>query len=145
MIKISSVDKYIASTTSLRAAMKDYLLLLGEPCPLLGSVAFLLTEFLGGLQPGNECQADTLDNLTSIILRAAILGVVDRLEGLRPESDMCLQSINTCMKISDPLSDRNRCVAFFETLNMAMNGLRRITTDEYPQLFDDTGKLMTGR
>jgi len=26
-----------------------------------------------------------------------------------------------------------------------MNGLRRITTDEYPQLFDDTGKLMTGR
>jgi hypothetical protein len=140
-----SGEAYISSLRSFRAALKDYLLLIGEPCPLLGSISYLLVEFIGGLPPGDEFQAETLDKLTATVLEAAVLGMVDRLKELRPASDLCLQSVDSCMTITKPLNMNDRCASLFKILGIAMDGLRGLTTIEYPKLVDGSEKELTGR
>jgi hypothetical protein len=138
------MDEYIDSLRSLHAAMSDYLLLVGEPCPLLGQLCMRLVEIIGCLPPGNEPQTDNLDKLTSLILEAAILGVINRLEELQPKSEPCLRSAKDCMKITGTLNTHDRCGVFFKVLGIAIAGLQEITGSEYPQLSDGSGKKLRG-
>jgi hypothetical protein len=138
------MDKYVDSLRSLHAAMSNYLLLVGEPCPLLGQLCMRFIEMIGCLPPGDETQADSLDKFTSLILEAAILGVVDRLERLQPKSESCLQSVKNCMKITDTLNVHDRCDVFFKVLAIATAGLQGITGGEYPQLSDGSGTKLRG-
>jgi len=135
-------DTYINSLRTLHAALNDYMLLLGEPCPLLGQVCMRLIEVIGCLPPGDEAIAANMDKLAAITLEASILGIVDRLEGLEPHSEKCLQSIKDCMNVTDALSIHDRCAVFFKVLGIAITGLREITNQEYPQLADGTGKKL---
>jgi hypothetical protein len=135
-------NEYVDSLRSLHAAMSDYLLLIGEPCPLLGQLCMRFIEMIGCLPPGDEMQANTLHKLASCILEAAILGVIDRLEQLRPQSAMRLQSIESCMKVADGISMHDRCTVFFKVLGMGVAGLRELTNQEYPQLTDGDGKRL---
>jgi len=135
-------DAYINSLRTMHAALNDYMLLLGEPCPLLGQVCMRLVEIIGCLPPGDEVIAANLDKIAAITLEASILGIVDRLEGLRPNSEKCLQSVKDCMKVTDTLSVHDRCAVFFKVLGIAITGLREITNQEYPQLADGTGKKL---
>jgi len=135
-------DTYINSLRTLHAALNDYMLLLGEPCPLLGQISMRLVEIIGCLPPGDDTIAVNLDKIAAITLEASILGIVDRLEGLKPHSEKCLQSIKDCMKVTDTLSIHDRCAVFFKVLGVAMTGLREVTNQEYPQLADGTGKKL---
>ncbi|MFA5767668.1 MAG: hypothetical protein WC919_07165 [Candidatus Paceibacterota bacterium] len=135
-------DAYVDSLRTLHAALNDYMLLLGEPCPLLGQVCMRLIEVIGCLPPGDEAIAANMDKLAAITLEASILGIVDRLEGLEPHSEKCLQSIKDCMNVTDALSIHDRCAVFFKVLGIAITGLREITNQEYPQLADGTGKKL---
>ena len=134
--------KYVDSLRSLHAAMSNYLLLVGEPCPLLGQLCMRFVEMIGCLPPGDEMQANTLDKLTACILEAAILGIIDRLKQLCPQSTMCLQNIDSCMKVAGDISTHDRCVVFFKVLGSGIAGLRAITNQEYPQLTDGEGKRL---
>jgi hypothetical protein len=49
------------------------------------------------------------------------------------------------MKVTESLGQRDRCDVFFKVLGIAIDGLREITKDEYPQLSDGAGKKLTGR
>jgi hypothetical protein len=141
MAKDKSTE-YVDSLRSLHAAMSDYLLLIGEPCPLLGQLCMRFIEMIGCLPPGDETYVDTLDKLTACILEAAILGVIDRLRQLRPQSMMCLQNMDSCMKVADDISVHDRYVVFFKVLGMGMAGLQELTNQEYPQLADGEGKRL---
>lgn len=132
--------KYVNSLRSLHAAMSDYLLLVGDPCPLLGQLCMRFIEMIGCLPPGDEMQANTLDKLAACILEAAILGIIDRLRQLQPQSTMCLQGIDSCMKVADGISTRDRCSVFFKVLGIGVSGLHDLTNQEYPQLTDGSGK-----
>lgn len=135
-------NTYTESLRSLHAAVSDYLLLIGEPQPLSCQLCLSFVEFIGTLPPGEEFQASSLDNFTSAILEAAILGIKDRLDGLRPSSDVCLQSITDCLKVTESLDIGSRCEVFFKVLGIAIAGLADITHKEYPQLTDGSGKKL---
>lgn len=137
---MSTDEAYIKSLRSLHSAMSNYLLLIGEPCPLLGQLCMRFVEMIGSLPAGDEMHASSLSRMAAVILEAAILGIVDRLEGLQPESHICLQSITDCMKVTESLNPHDRCAVFFKVLGIAMVGLREITKLEYPQLTDGEGK-----
>ena len=132
--------EYIDALRSLHSAMSDYLLLIGEPCPLLGQLCMRLVEMISCLPAGDEMQADNLDRIAAIILEAAILGIIDRLRGLQPKSCICLQSVTDCMKVTESLNPHDRCAVFFKVLGIAIAGLREIADQEYPQLTDGEGK-----
>ena len=135
-------DTYVDSLRTLHAALNDYMLLLGEPCPLLGQVCMRLIDLIGSLPPGDDTIAASMDKLAAVTLEACILGITDRLEGLQPQSEKCLQSIKDCMKVTDTLNIRDRCTVFFKVLGIAITGLREITNKEYPQLADGAGKRL---
>jgi hypothetical protein len=146
MIAIDKTQEvYINSLRTLHAALNDYLLLIGEPCPLLGRISFLLVETIGCLPPGDSTQANNLYTLAATILEAAIMGTISRLEGLQPESAVCLHSVLDCMKVVEQSDMSIRCTALFKVLGIAMDGLRNVTKVEYPQLADGSGKKLTGR
>jgi hypothetical protein len=135
-------ELFFEATRSLHAAMGDYLLLLGEPCPLLGSLCSHLIDIIGQLPPGDEFQTENIYKLASITLEAAVLGIMDRLQALTPESIICLHGINDCMEVVKTLGPRDRCSVFFKVLGIAISGLREITKQEYPQLYDGKGKKL---
>jgi hypothetical protein len=135
-------DTYINSLRTLHAALNDYMLLLGEPCPLLGQMCMRLVDLIGSLPPGDDTTAASMDKLAAITLEACILGIIDRLDGLQPKSEKCLQSIKDCMKVTDTLNMHDRCIVFFKVLGIAIAGLREITNQEYPQLADGAGKRL---
>jgi len=135
-------DAYTESLRTLHAALNDYLLLLGEPCPLLGQVSMRLVEIIGCLPPGDEAVAISLDKIAVVSLEASILGIIDRLEHLKPGSEKCLQSVKDCMKVTDALSIHDRCAVFFKVLGIAIAGLSELTNQEYPQLVDGAGKKL---
>jgi hypothetical protein len=137
-------ETYTNSLRSLRSALCNYISLLGEPSPLLGNVASLLVDIIGSLPPGDISKSEQFYKITSIILEAAILGIINRLEGLQPKSGACLQSIDDCMKIAKSLSVYDRCNVFFKILGKAIDDLHKITGQEYPQLYDGSGKKLCG-
>ena len=141
------------SLRALRISLKDYLLLLGEPSPLLGTAWLLMVEAIEMLDKVPvEQSAQLFDKLSALILNAAILGVVERLEGLRPVSDEfeslrlgCLQSVKSCLKVTETLRPGDRRDVCFKILGMALKVLGEITGQEYPTLFDAEGqKLLLG-
>ena len=140
---ISTNEAYIKALRSLHSAMSDYLLLVGEPCPLLGQLCMRFVEMIGSLPAGDELQANSLSKLATVILEAAILGVIDRIEQLSNKgSEACVPSLKNCMAITDTLSPQDRCDVFFKVLGMAMTSLRGLTNQEYPQLTDGEGKKL---
>jgi hypothetical protein len=137
-------EKYVKSLRAMHAALKNYLLLIGEPCPLIGKISFSLVEIIGTMPPGEESQADNFDKLTAVILESAIMGICDRLADVSPRN-ACLRSVDDCMKIAAKDDMSARCVALFKILGIAMDGLRNATNIEYPELADGAGKKLTGR
>jgi hypothetical protein len=146
-------DIFQSSLKSLHAAMSDYLLLVGEPCPLLGQMNMRLIEFIGCLPPGDTDQAKTLYTLAAISLEAAILGILDRLKELtntynaielRIKANASMKSIIDCMKVTESINTSERCTVFFNVLGMAIAQLKEITGAEYPQLTDADGKKLRG-
>jgi hypothetical protein len=144
------IDPYLHALKSLHAAMTDYLLLLGEPCPLLGQLNMRLIELIGCLPHGNDKQSQSMYRLAAITLEASILGVVDRLNEytseqnelvLRNKAQSAIQSVTDCMKVTESVSIADRCSAFFNILGVAMAQLKDITKIEYPQLTDGDGKV----
>lgn len=129
---------------ALHASLKDYLLLLGEPIPLLGTVCLLLTETveLLGRVPADTSEK-SFDKLSNIILCAAILGIVDRIEGI-DGSDPCIKNIKSFMKATETLLPCDRRDMCFKVLGMALKNLNRITGIEYPYLVDGDGQKLTG-
>ena len=111
-------EKYVSSLRTLHAALSDYLLLIGEPCPLLGNISWLLVEMLGSLPPGNDGHAKNLDTLAATVLEAAIMGVIDRLQGLQPASGESLRSVLDCMKVIEKKDMNARCIALFKVLGI---------------------------
>ena len=127
----------------LHASLKDYLLLLGEPSPLLGTVCLMTVEAveLLGKVPVQD-SSRSFYKLSAVVLNAAIFGIIDRLEGLRPASDQHLQSVRNCLKVVETLPPYGRCDAYFRILNIALEGLSDVTGVEYPDLVDGKGQKL---
>jgi len=131
--------------------MTDHLLLIGEPCPLLGRLNMRLIELVGCLPPGNSDHANSIYRLAAITLEATILSVIDRLKGftdehnsleLRTKAIASIQSATDCIKVTEPITVPERCTAFFNILGVVMTQLKDITGTEYPRLTDGEGKVI---
>lgn len=136
-----------SSIRALHASLKDYLLLVGEPSPLLGTLCLRLIETLGStefVEIDTIPQSENLDRMSVLVLQAAIMGIMDRLEGLRPISDAHLRSITSCMKIAEALRPSDRRDACFKVLGIALKGLKDLTAGEYPRLIDGEEQELTG-
>lgn len=129
----------------LNASLSNYLALLGEPTPLLGTIAMQLVNMIdqSDLSPSIlVLENNNLDNMTILILEATILGIVERLEGLNPRPYHLLLSIKSCLDVTKQLSLIDRCDIHFKVIGMALKGLSDLTKIKYPSLLDGNGNKL---